>query len=43
MESIKVFEMLQAGGDVATIAVAFIMFKFHTRLTRVETKLEMLK
>ena len=39
MESI-IINALSAGGDVATIGIFWVLLKHHTRLTRIETKLE---
>ncbi len=36
----KLLEALAAGGDLATMAIAIALFKLHTRLTRVEAKME---
>ncbi len=40
MGSFKFIEMLSAGGDMATLGIFWMLLKHHTRLTRIETKLE---
>lgn len=37
---LKIIEMLSAGGDIATIALFFLMWKFDRRLLKIETKME---
>ena len=37
---LKLLEMLSAGGDLATIALVFIMWKFDRRLLKIELKHE---
>ena len=39
METLKLFEILGAGGDLSTIAILVMFIKHHTRLTIIETKL----
>lgn len=37
---LKIVEMLGAGGDLATIALFFLMWRFDRRLLMIETKME---
>lgn len=39
MESI-LLEILSSGADIATVGIFVVLLKHHTRLTRIETKLE---
>lgn len=36
MESFKIIELLAAGGDLATMALLFVMWKFDRRLYALE-------
>jgi hypothetical protein len=43
MIEFKLFEAIAAGGDVATIAIAFGFYKLSSRITVVETAITYIK
>ena len=40
MESFSILQALDAGGNLATLGIFYVLLKHHTRLTKIETKLE---
>lgn len=40
MGSLSILNAIATGGDIAQIAIFVMLFKHHTRLTKIETRLE---